>query len=74
MESGWIKSHSWDCYSKKFAPETVMKKFESVFLTSLKQLPKETIQFSIRDHGQVLAFQLRRKIHSFLRKFYNLIF
>jgi hypothetical protein len=74
MESGWIKNHNWDCYSKKFAPETVMKKFESVFLAPLNQLPRETIQFSIHDHRKILRFQLRRKIHSLLRKFYNLIY
>jgi hypothetical protein len=37
IDHTFVKSANWDCYSKRFNPETVMKKFKEVFLDPIKE-------------------------------------
>lgn len=73
LSVGEIKSQNWDCYSKKFSPETIMKKFQAVFLNSLGRPEKSNEKFTINDYVQILKFRARRRFFSTLKKYYNLI-
>ena len=65
----WHQNQDWDCYSKEFSPDTVMKKFASVFLDE-KALKRSAIEFSGLDRAAVQAKRLRKKLRSLSRKLY----
>ena len=65
----WYQSQEWDCYSKKFSPDAVMKKFASVFLNE-KALKRAEIDISILDRALVQDKRFRKKLRSLSRKLY----
>ena len=65
----WHQNQDWDCYSKEFSPDTVMKKFASVFLDE-KALKCSAIEISTLDRAAVQAKRLRKKLRSLSRKLY----
>lgn len=67
FDKNWSASQNWDCYSEKFSPASVMKKFDEIFLqNSLRNIDT----FSLGDKCAVQYFRARKKLRSLSRKLY----
>jgi hypothetical protein len=69
FDKAWHQNQDWDCYSKEFSPDAVMKKFASVFLDE-KALKRSAIEITSLDRAVVQAKRLRKKLRSLSRKLY----
>ena len=69
FDRAWCQNQEWDCYSKEFSPEAVMKKFASVFLEE-KALKRAEIEISGLDKAVVQGKRFRKKLRSLSRKLY----
>jgi hypothetical protein len=69
FDKDWSASQNWDCYSKKFSPLPVMKKFDEVFLQNSSS-SADKISISIADKSAVQYYRLRKKLRSLSRKLY----
>jgi len=69
FDRDWSASQNWDCYSEKFSPLPVMKKFDEVFLQNGSNRANK-INISVVDRSVVQYYRLRKKLRSLSRKFY----
>jgi hypothetical protein len=69
FDKSWSKSQDWNCYSKKFSPEAVMKKFDSVFLQGSSKEPNLN-EITIGDKCTIQYYRARKKLRSLSRKLY----
>lgn len=69
FDKDWSAKQNWDCYSEKFSPIAVMKRFNDVFLNSYTEGSNFT-EFSFSDKCVVQYYRARKKLRSFSRKFY----
>jgi|SRR5450631_2491480 hypothetical protein len=69
FDKDWSASQNWDCYSRKFSPLPVMKKFDEVFLQNGSS-SADKISISIADKSAVQYYRLRKKLRSLSRKLY----
>ena len=67
FDKDWSANQNWDCYSEKFSPEPVMKKFDNVFLQDGQGY---TNMISITDRCVVQYYRARKKLRSLSRKLY----
>ena len=63
----WSANQNWDCYSEKFSPVPVMKKFDKIFLQNSST---ETVAITISDNCIIQYYRARKKLRSLSRKFY----
>ena len=69
FDKTWSASQNWDCYSEKFSPETVMEKFDKVFLHYDSE-NAEMNTITIRDKCAIQYFRARKKLRSLSRRIY----
>jgi hypothetical protein len=69
FDKTWYQNQEWDCYSKEFSPDAVMKKFASVFLDE-KALKSAEMDISTLDKAVVQGKRFRKKLRSLSRKLY----
>jgi hypothetical protein len=69
FDKDWSANQNWDCYSEKFSPIPVMKKFDTVFL---RNSPSGTAitPITFGDRCVVRYYRVRKKLRSLSRKFY----
>ncbi len=65
----YAATQSWDCYSQKFSPQAVMKKFNSIFLdANLKPIDKNIE--TLTDTVSIQTKRIKKKLRSLSRKYY----
>jgi len=69
FDKAWSATRNWDCYSERFSPAPVMKKFESVFLKHDPDTAAST-EITLGDKCIVQYYRARKKIRSLSRKLY----
>ncbi len=66
IDKKYIQSRDWDAYSKEFNPDSIMKLFQSVFLSEEKQ----DISLNLIDRAAIQAYRFQRKIRNLSKKLY----
>jgi hypothetical protein len=71
FDKNWAENQNWDCYSEKFSPAPVMKRFNDVFLKNDSENAGIEKLFSIGDKCVIQYYRARKKLRSLSRKIYQ---
>jgi hypothetical protein len=66
LDKKYIQSRDWDAYSQEFNPGSIMKLFQSVFLSEEKQ----DLSLNLIDKAAIQAYRFQRKIRNLSKKLY----
>lgn len=69
FDKGASQKENWDCYSQEFSPSSVMKKFQSVFLSD-HPVQQSKIRIDTFDKAIIQSKRFRKKLRSLSRRLY----
>lgn len=69
FDRGWSATQIWDCYSEKFSPAPVMKKFDEIFLHN-NSAHVDVSTISIVDKCVVQYFRAKKRLRNLSKKIY----